>query len=128
MTLEIGICTESEVVVSDTNTALNVGSGCLPIFATPMLIALMENAAVKCVDNYLDTTSTTVGIAINVEHTKASPIGEKIVAKATLIEINGRELLFDVEACGESGLIAKGKHKRFIVNVEKFMNKLKCQK
>lgn len=128
MLLKIGKYAESEIVVSEANTALNVGSGNLIVFATPMLVALMENAAIKCIDGYLDKSFTTVGIALNIEHTKASLIGEKIVAKATLVEIKGRELLFNVEARDRSGIIGKGVHKRFIVDAEKFMNKLKAQK
>jgi predicted thioesterase len=125
MLMEVGISAISETVVHDSDTALYIGSGSLNVFATPMLIALMENAAIKCVDGYLDNSLTTVGTAINMEHIKASLTGEKIVARATLTAINGRELLFDVEACGDNGLTGKGIHKRFIVETEKFMNKLK---
>ena len=122
--MEIGIYATGEIVVNDTNTALTVGSGSLLVFATPMLVTLMENTAIKCIDNYLDKSLTTVGTAISVEHTRASLLGEKIVAQATLVAINGRELLFNVEARDSNGLIGKGTHKRFIVEIEKFMSKL----
>ncbi|MDR3286670.1 MAG: thioesterase family protein [Prevotellaceae bacterium] len=122
--MELGKYAQSEAVVGTDNTAISVGSGNLPVFATPFMIALMENAAMKCVAPCLDETSATVGVAINVEHTRASKTGEKIIAKATLTAINGRELLFDVEACDNKGQIGRGTHKRFIVDIEKFMNKL----
>jgi predicted thioesterase len=126
MILEVGIYATTEVVVNDENTAMAVKSGCLPVFATPAMIAIMENAAVKCLAPYFDDLSTTVGTAINVEHTRASPVGTKIVATATLVEINGRELLFDVTACDSNGLIiGKGRHKRFVVIIDKFLNKIK---
>ncbi|MDR3227389.1 MAG: thioesterase family protein [Prevotellaceae bacterium] len=122
--MELGKYAQSEAIVSTDNTAINVGSGNLPVFATPSMIALMENAAMQCVAPYLDEISTTVGIALNIEHARASKTGEKIIAKATLTAIKGRELLFDVEACDSKGQIGKGTHKRFIVDIEKFMNKL----
>jgi predicted thioesterase len=123
--LKLGKFAESEVAVDIGNTAISIGSGNLPVFATPFMVALMENAAVKCVKGCLDETSETVGVELNIEHIRASAIGEKIVAKATLTAINGRELLFDVNAFDTNGLIGKGTHKRFIINIEKFMNKLK---
>ncbi|MDR0754942.1 MAG: thioesterase family protein [Prevotellaceae bacterium] len=125
MSIKLGITAQSEVTVDIGNTAISIGSGSLPVFSTPFLVALMENAAVKCINGYLDETLTTVGIALNIEHMKASAIGEKIIAKATLVNICNRELLFDVEAYGSRGMIGKGSHKRFVINKEKFMEKLK---
>lgn len=124
MLLKIGLCAKSEVVVNDNNTALIVGSGSLPVFATPMMIALMENAAIKCIDGCLDKSLTTVGTAISAEHTRASLAGEKITATATLTAINDRELLFDIEVFDSNGQTGKGCHRRFIVDSEKFMHKL----
>ncbi|MDR1198049.1 MAG: thioesterase family protein [Prevotellaceae bacterium] len=120
-----GISAQSEITVDAGNTAISIGSGNLPVFSTPSMVALMENAAVKCIDRYLDETTATVGTALNIEHTRASAIGEKIIAKATLVAVNGRELVFDVEACGAKGITGKGSHKRFIVEIEKFINRLK---
>ncbi|MDR2065373.1 MAG: thioesterase family protein [Prevotellaceae bacterium] len=125
MSIKLGITAQSEITVDIGNTAINIGSGSLPVFSTPSLVALMENAAVKCLDGCFDKTLTTVGIALNIEHTKASAVGEKIIAKATLVNISGRELLFNVEACDTKGMIGKGLHKRFVIDIEKFMDKLK---
>jgi predicted thioesterase len=125
MTTKLGLSAQSITTVDDSNTAITVGSGSLPVFATPSMVALMENAAVKCLADFLDKAQTSVGILLNVEHIRASGIGEKIVAKATFAEINDRELLFTVEAYDSKGLTGKGIHKRFIVNAEKFMRKLK---
>jgi predicted thioesterase len=125
MLTRLGKSAQSEIVVDSSNTAIAIGSGSLPVFATPSLIALIENAAVKCINDCFDEASTTVGIVLNVEHTRASPIGEKIIAISTLVNINGRELSFEVEAYDSKGIVGKGRHKRFVVDVEKFMNKLK---
>ncbi|MDR1347034.1 MAG: thioesterase family protein [Prevotellaceae bacterium] len=123
--MKVGISAQSAIIVDADNTAISIGSGSLPVFSTPSMAALMENAAVKCIDSYLDEKSATVGIALNIKHTRASAVGEKIIAKATLVAVNGRELLFDVEACDSKGTTGKGSHKRFIVESEKFMSGLK---
>ncbi|MDR2651743.1 MAG: dihydrolipoamide acyltransferase [Prevotellaceae bacterium] len=125
MSIKLGITAESEMIVDMDNTAIRIGSGSLPVFSTPSLVALMENAAVKCLNGCFDETQTTVGIALNIEHTKASAVGEKIIAKATLVTVSGRELLFDVEAYDSKGIVGRGSHKRFVIDTEKFMNKLK---
>jgi predicted thioesterase len=125
MSVKLGTTAQSEITVNIDNTAISIGSGNLPVFSTPSLAALMENAAVKCIDGFFDKTLTTVGIALNIEHTKASAVGEKIIAKATLVNICNRELLFNVEAYDTNGMIGKGLHKRFVINIEKFMEKLK---
>ncbi|MDR1552825.1 MAG: dihydrolipoamide acyltransferase [Prevotellaceae bacterium] len=125
MSIKSGITAQSETTVDIGNTAIHIGSGSLPVFSTPSMVALMENAAVKCLDGCFDETHTTVGVALNIEHIKASVIGEKIIAKATLLSVSDRELLFDVEAYDSNGIVGKGLHKRFIINIEKFMNKLK---
>ncbi|MDR0421270.1 MAG: thioesterase family protein [Prevotellaceae bacterium] len=125
MTIKLGLTAQSEVTVDMNNTAIHIGSGSLPVFSTPSLIALMENAAIKCIDGCFDKTLTTVGIALNIEHVKASATGEKIIAKATLVNICNRELLFELEAYDSKGMVGKGSHKRFLINIEKFMSKLK---
>ncbi|MDR2292747.1 MAG: thioesterase family protein [Prevotellaceae bacterium] len=125
MSVKLGTTAQSEVIVDIDNTAINIGSGSLPVFSTPSLVALMENAAVKCLNGFFDESLTTVGIALNIEHLKASSVGEKIIAKATLVNICNRELLFDVEAYDSKGMIGRGSHKRFVINKENFMRKLK---
>ncbi|MBQ1659496.1 MAG: thioesterase family protein [Clostridia bacterium] len=105
------------------NTALSMGSGSLEVFATPAVIALMEKAACQAIADMLDEGTTTVGTLISVEHLSASPVGSDISARAVLTAVDGRKYCFDVFAYDNAGLIAKGKHERFSVSTEKFMNK-----
>ena len=115
----------STAVVTKENSAAALGSGFLPVFATPAMVALMENAAMKAVAPVLEQGATTVGAEINTTHIKPSPIGATVSATATLVAVEGRKLTFDVEARDEVGLIGKGTHVRFIVDAERFMAKLK---
>lgn len=100
-------------------------SGDMNVFATPAMIALMENAAMNAVAKDLPKGFTTVGISINTTHIKASPLQETITAKAILTEIEGNKLTFDVVANDSKGIIGEGKHIRFIVDRQRFLEKLK---
>lgn len=122
--LKTGISFESQIKVSDSNTAIALGSGNLPVFATPAMVALMENAAMQCVAPYLEEGQTTVGSQISVSHIRPSAVGAEVSARATLTEIDGRRLVFDVQASDQKGEIGNGTHTRFIVGSEKFMSKL----
>lgn len=122
---KIGMNFTSTVVVTQENSAAALGSGFLPVYATPAMVALMENAAMEAVAPVLEQGATTVGIEINTSHIKPSPIGATVSATATLVAVEGRKLMFDVEARDEVGLIGKGTHVRFIVDAERFMAKLK---
>ena len=122
--LKEGLTYTSSVVVTLENCASAVGSGGLNVFATPSMVALMENAAMNAVVPYLPESSTTVGAEINTTHIKPSALGAEIKATATLTSVEGRKLLFDVEASDASGVIGKGTHVRFIVDIERFMAKL----
>ncbi len=107
------------------NTAKAAKSGSLDVFATPFMVALMEEATCKAVSEFLENDETTVGININVAHNKASGLGEVITAKATISEVDGRKITFDVTATDESdSVIGCGKIERFVVNSEKFMKKV----
>ena len=110
-------------VVAET-TADYIGSGDLAVLATPAMCALMENAAMLAVAPHLEAEQTTVGTALNIEHLRATKVGEVITATAVLTEINGRELKFNIAARDEVGIIGEGTHTRFIVNRKKFMAKL----
>ena len=112
-----------EIVVDESNTALAVGSGSLKVFATPMMIALMENAAAACIADDLGEGNTSVGTAISVSHVAATPMGMKVKATAELVAVEGRKYDFKVTADDERGLIGEGTHSRFAVNGEKFTNK-----
>lgn len=122
--LKQGLTYTSKVKVSLENCASAVGSGGLDVFATPSMVALMENAAMNAVASYLPQGSTTVGSEINTTHIKPSALGSMIEATATLTAVEGRKLMFDVEARDAAGVIGKGTHVRFIVDIERFMAKL----
>jgi predicted thioesterase len=122
--MEIGLKFESQTVVSSANTALTLGSGDMEVFATPAMVALMENAAMLAVKDYLPEGSATVGTQMNTSHIKASPLGATITASATLTAVEGRRLEFDVKAWDEKGVIGEGSHTRFIVDRERFLSKL----
>ncbi|CAM3209956.1 dihydrolipoamide acyltransferase [Lactococcus hircilactis] len=114
----------SHVTVDATNTAQALNSGSLPVFATPMMIALMENAAMRAISHHLEDTESSVGIQINVSHDLASPIGAEIIAKATVIAVDRRKITFEVEAKQGDKTIGKGTHTRFIVTNASFLNKI----
>lgn len=122
--IEIGLQAESKVKVSESNTALTLGSGDMEVFATPAMVALMENAAMKAVADHLPEGSTTVGTAMQTSHIKASKLGATITASAELTQVDGRSLKFIVKAWDEVGTIGEGEHTRFIVDRERFLAKL----
>ena len=112
-----------ETVVNEENTALAVGSGDMEVFATPMMIALMENSAAACIAEQIGEENTSVGTMISVSHVSATPIGMKVKATAELVNVEGRRYEFKVMAEDERGLIGEGTHSRVSVNREKFYNK-----
>ncbi len=120
-----GLTHTSKIKVTLENCASAVGSGGLDVFATPSMVALMENAAMNAVAPFLPEGSTTVGAEIDTTHIKPSALGAEIEATATLTAVEGRKLVFDVEARDTSGTIGKGTHVRFIVDIERFMAKVK---
>lgn len=122
--METGLTHTSKTIVSETNTAIALGSGDLPVFATPAMMALMENAAMLAVADALPDGSSTVGGHIESSHLKPSPIGAEIEATATLEKIDGRKLYFKVVARQGETIIGEGTHLRFIVDRMKFMSKL----
>ena len=105
------------------NDAIAMGSGSLPVFATPSMVALMEKAASNACAELLEEGETTVGTYIAVSHSSATPHGLEIIARAELSEVNGRELTFNVLACDRAGEIGSGIHKRVVVNGEKLVAK-----
>jgi len=123
LSLKTGLLGESRTVVSETNSAITHGSGSIPVFATPVMIALMENAALNSVQPYLEEGQTTVGIKISSSHIAATPMGMEVIAKSELTETDGKRLIFKVEAFDATEKIGEGIHERFIINIEKFMKK-----
>ena len=121
--LEAGIKGTKEIMGTNENTAKTMGSGTLDVFATPAMIALMENTAYESVAAELEEGSGTVGTALNVKHVAATPVGMKVTCETELIKVDGRALTFSVKAFDEKGLIGEGEHERFIVFNEKFQAK-----
>ena len=121
--LEAGIKGRQEVMVEEGNCSSAVGSGLLKVFATPAMIALMEKTAWMSVAPELGEGEGTVGTLLNVTHDAPTPIGMKVWCESTLEEVDGRRLVFSVEAFDEKGRIGGGRHERFIVGNEKFQAK-----
>lgn len=121
--LEAGIKGQKEIIVTQEKTAKSMCSGALDVFATPCMIALMENTAFESVAAELDEGCGTVGTKVNVSHVAATPVGMKVTCETELVEVNGRALKFVVKAYDECGLIGEGEHERFIIFDEKFQAK-----
>jgi len=111
-------------MVTDKNTAKAVGSGNLDVFSTPMMIALMEQAACECLADCLEHGQSSVGTQINVTHTAASPLNAKITATAIIENVDGRKISFTVTAHDGTNEIGSGTHERFLIDAERFMQKL----
>jgi len=118
-----GIKGKQEIIVTEEVTAQQVGSGTLPVFATPAMISLMENTAYKSVAEYLEEGCGTVGTLMNVSHVAATPVGMKVTCETELLKVDGRALTFCVKAYDECGLIGEGMHERFVIMEEKFLAK-----
>lgn len=122
--LKEGLKNSMKKTVAMEDTASRYASGTLDVFATPALVALMENTAQSSVDGYLPEGYTTVGIEINLKHIKATPVGMNVTCESVLEKIDGKKLYFSVEAWDEKGKIGEGLHTRYIVNSERFLSKL----
>lgn len=122
--LEIGLKHTSEQTVSEALTAMQMGSGDLPVFATPAMMALMENAAMMAVANELPEGCTTVGGHIESSHLRPSKVGEKVSAVAEVTKVEGKKIEFKVAAYSGETLLGEGTHLRFVVDKEKFISKL----
>lgn len=123
MSLQTGIRHRVETMVTEENTAKVYKSGELMVFATPAMIALMEETCLKSVEAYLEEGQGTVGTLLNVAHNAATPVGMKVYCESELVEVDGRRLVFSVEAFDECGSIGKGTHERFVIMNDKFMAK-----
>ncbi len=122
--LKTGLRGAAVIKVDDSNTAMAYGSGSVSVFATPALIGLMEKAALSSVDPLLPEGYTTVGIKVDVEHIAATPVGGSVEARSELKEIDGRRLVFTVEAFDDREQVGKGTHERFLVQTEKFLQRV----
>ncbi len=123
-----GIKGHSETVVSENNTALAAGSGTLKVFATPFMVALMENAAQESIAPYLDEGQSSVGTLLNISHSAATPVGMKVWAESEVTAVDGKKIVFSVTAFDECGQIGSGVHERFIISAERFLEKCYAKK
>ena len=121
MELKPGITNKTKTIVTKEQCANTWGSGGLEVYATPAMIALMENTAWASVEPCMEEGRSTVGTKLDVSHLSASPVGARITCESELVEIDGRRLVFKVSASDDAGLIGEGMHERFIINTEKFM-------
>jgi len=123
MEITVGMKAEVATLVEREDTAKEVGSGDLLVYATPCMVALMEGAACEAIAEALPETQTTVGIALNIEHISATPVGLDVRAEAEVTAVEGKVITFAVRAFDEIGEIGNGTHKRVIVNSQKFLDK-----
>ena len=121
--IEPGLKGRLETIVTDAETALNVGSGKVRVFATPMMIALIEKTASLSLEPLLEEGQGSVGTMINVSHCAATPVGMKVWAETEVTEVDRRRIVFSVKAYDERGLIGEGTHERFIIDTAKFQAK-----
>lgn len=113
------------LAVTDDDTAIALGSGEVPVLATPRVIALVEEAAMKALEARMDPGTTSVGMRVQLDHLAPTAVGHKVRAEATLREVEGRRLVFAVSVRDERGLVAAGKVTRVIVDIDRFMDKAK---
>ncbi len=126
--METGIKLSIERTVTQDMTARVIGSGTLDVFATPAMIALIEETAWKSVAPHLESGTGTVGTNLNIAHVAPTPVGMKVKCETELTEIDGRRLVFSVKVSDECGEIGKGAHERFIINEGKFQSKANAKK
>lgn len=123
--IEVGLKHTSELIVDESVTAIQMGSGDMPVLATPAMMALMENAAMLAVAAELPEGCTTVGGHIESSHQRPSKIGDKVTATAEVIKVDDKKIEFKVSAHSDDTLLGEGTHLRFIVDRERFMSKLR---
>ena len=119
----IGTRCQVEQIVDETLTAQAAGSGALPVFGTPFMLAMMENAALSALQPFLEEGQGSVGTYLDVRHSAPSPIGIKVTAEAEIYDVNERTGIFKVRAWDEKGPIGEGTHTRAIIHNEKFLSR-----
>ena len=126
--MKTGIKGEMSVLVTEAMTAEAMGSGDLPVYATPSMIALMENTAKDSISGELAEGQGTVGTLMQIEHVSATPVGMKVRCETELVEVDRKRLVFEVKAFDEKGLIGQGRHERFVIDNERFLAKAEAKK
>ncbi|MBP7496774.1 MAG: thioesterase family protein [Bacteroidales bacterium] len=122
--IKTGIKGYREEIVTKDKTAKYYGSGLVEVFATPAMIALMENTALHSIDILLQEGYSSVGIDISVKHLKATPLNAKVWCESIVTGVEGKKIFFSLKAYYDKGLIGEGTHTRYIINIKDFMNKL----
>jgi predicted thioesterase len=125
--LQPGLHGQLERVVGPTDTAAHFGSGGVQVLATPVMIGLMEYAAVAALENLLPPTAQTVGVHVDVRHLAATPVGMKVTAHAELLKVDGRKLTFRVWVEDEKEKVGEGTHERAIIDVARFLAKVQAK-
>jgi len=123
--LSAGLRGRAELVVGTNDTAPRIGSGRVAVLATPVMISIIEAAALDAVEHHLDEGKQSLGTLLDVSHIAATPVGMRVTATAELIEVDGRHLTFQVRAEDEVELIGEGVHKRVVVDVARFDDRLR---
>lgn len=123
MEITVGLKGEVSTMVEREDTALEVGSGSLLVYATPCMVALMEGAACEAVAEALPEDKTTVGIELNISHLSATPVGLDVRAEAEVTAVDGNVITFQVTAYDEAGKIGEGTHKRAVISTQRFLDK-----
>lgn len=123
MIVEVGMTGHAETVVERADTAQEVGSGSLLVYATPCMVALMEGAACNALEGKLAEEETSVGTRMDVQHLAATPVGMEVRAESRLTAVDGRKLTFEITAFDEAGEIGKATHERVVVKTERFLEK-----
>lgn len=121
--IEPGIKGRQETTVTAANVATNVGSGKVQVFATPMMISLIEKAACLSIEPYLEEGQSSVGTRIDVSHCSATPLGMTVWAETEVIAVDRRKVTFKVAAYDERGLVGEGTHERFVIDIDKFVTR-----
>lgn len=122
--MEKGIKNTRTITVTPDKTAEVMGSGTLPVFATPAMVALMENTAAESVEALVGEGNTSVGTVINVKHLSADPIGVEVTCESELVEVDGRRLVFEIKVSDRDGVVGEAHHERFIIDKTRFMDKV----
>ena len=124
MDISIGMKGKVSSLVEREDTALEVGSGSLLVYATPCMVALMEGAACEAIAEALPEGKTSVGTALNISHLAATPVGLEVYAEAEVTEVDGNTITFALTAYDETGKIGEGTHKRAIITTQRFLDKV----
>jgi predicted thioesterase len=126
--LRSGLSGEASVVVDETNTAIALGSGSVPVFATPAMAGVVEAAAVQAVAEVINDDQTTVGVYLDLQHLAATPVGLTVRAEAKLVNVEGRRLTFRVTAYDDVEQIGIGSHQRMLVDTDRFLARTKAKR